>query len=204
MDSIQTEYSYIETAAIKIGDSILEVSSWGEHALDGVTNALAANEDGVLTLDDYPVYYRKVNEKKHVFDIVLSETETITLSAFKDLVAVHMDNGNSRDFFGKEATGIMGTLDGRLIARDGITDLSDDTDAFGQEWQVLDTEDKLFTTNRAPQYPEKCIMPSATTNQVRRLGETSLQKEAAESACGHFSGDRFENCVYDGMYSSQL
>ena len=194
--TIRYAYSFIETAAIKIGDAVLEVSSFGQHSLDGVDNALAFSN---LTLDDYPVSYKKVNEKKHVFEIVLSESETITLFTFKDLVGIRLSNEASREFFGADATGIMGSIDGRLLGRDGVTDMSADTDAFGQEWQVRpEVDGNVFQVARAPQYPEKCIMPSASTKQVRRLGESSLQKEAAETACAHFSGERFENCVYDG------
>lgn len=199
--TIRYAYSFIETAAIKIGDSVLEVSSFGQHSLDGVDNALAASDGGRLTLDDYPISYKKVDEKKHVFEIVLSESETITLYTFKDLVGIRMSNEASREFFGTDATGIMGSMDGKLLGRDGVTDMSADTDAFGQEWQVRpEVDGNFFQKSRAPQYPEKCIMPSATTKQVRRLGESSLQVEAAETACGRFSGDRFENCIYDGNY----
>ena len=36
---IRYGYSYIELAALKIGNDILEVSSWGEYSVNGVGKA---------------------------------------------------------------------------------------------------------------------------------------------------------------------
>ena len=63
--------------------------------------------------------------------------------------------GATASFFGN-SLGMMGSFEiGEMLARDGETVL-DDPNAFGHEWQVLDTEPQLFQDkNRFPQFPMK-------------------------------------------------
>ena len=89
-------------------------------------------------------------------------------------------------------TGAMHGRNGTVIS---------DPNEFGNEWQVLDTEPMLFQTVRAPQYPAKCIMPSATKTS-RRLGE-SIAEKVAMKACEHW-GDQKDQCVYDVMALGDL
>jgi hypothetical protein len=64
----------------------------------------------------------------------------------------------------------------------------DDANAFGQEWQVLDTEPSLFQTVRLPQHPQQVRTlpsPMQEASQLRRrLSESSsIDQLAAEQAC---------------------
>ena len=201
--TLRYKYSYIESAALMIDGEILEVNSWGEHALNGVDNVFTTDGSDGFSIAGYPIYYTQVNKKKYIYDVVLSPGENITLTSFKDLVAVHMNNGHSHHFFKQDVSGIMGSFDGTMLGRDGLTDMSDNTDAFGQEWQVGKEEPMLFRTARYPQYPAKCILPSPAQEQGRRLGET-IAKEAAEVACSRFAGTKFEECVHDVMATGDL
>jgi hypothetical protein len=91
------------------------------------------------------------------------------------------------------------------LSRDGKTVMSD-ANAFGQEWQVLDTDPTLFQTARLPQHPQKCIMPSAkaTSTLRRRLEESSMdQLAAAEKACAHW-GKGKDDCVFDVLATGDL
>lgn len=191
------QYSYIEAAVIRIGENTLEVSSHGDYALDGIG---AANLTGNAKLAQYPIYHSVPSEKRHVFDVVLGPHQNITLSTFKDLVSVKISEG-SRDVFG-DSVGLMGSFKGELLARDGspLSLEADGVNAIGQEWQVLESEPMLFRTARAPFAGEKCILPSVETKQ-RRLGESKLSQTDAERACGDFSGQQFDNCVFDGTSS---
>lgn len=196
--TIRYEYSYIEVAAVQIGDEVLEVGSYGEFSLNGVEGA-----DLPTMLAGYPVYHTQVNKKRHKFDIVLGRSENITISTFRDVVAVFINGGHqSAKYFGN-SVGIMGSYNGTLLARDGVT-VMENINEFGQEWQVTDEEPKLFSfAARHPQYPHKCILPEPKSEKARRLGET-IAKSKAEEACSHLSGKPFDNCVFDVMAFGDL
>jgi hypothetical protein len=79
---------------------------------------------------------------------------------------------------------------GDMNARDGET-VIDDANAFGQEWQVLDTEPSLFHTVRLRQCPQQVytLAPPMEASHVRRrfLEPSSSVKEFdAEKACAHW------------------
>lgn len=67
---------------------------------------------------------------------------------------------------------------------------------------VLDTEPKLFQTNRYPQYPVKCTMPAPKDISSRRLGE-SIAESTAEKACAHW-GDQKDQCVFDVLAMNDI
>lgn len=203
--TIRHMYSYIEASAVQIGGDVLEVGAYGDHAVNDVDGALSTSWNAQKTIGGYLVHYTMISKKSYRYDIVLSPHQNITLSSFKDLVAVHLDGGNFKQYLDvATATGIMGTLDGKLVGRDGVTDMSNNINAHGQEWQVRDVDPKLFRTTREPQYPAKCILPSLEATQRRRLGESRAEKDAAEAACSQFSGVEFDECVYDVMSTGDL
>ncbi len=102
--------------------------------------------------------------------------------------------------------GLMGECrSGHIIARDGKTVL-DDANAFGQEWQVLDTDPSLFQTDRFPQYPTVCTMPPPMqASQLRRrlLESSSINQLAAKEACAHW-GEGQGDCVFDVLTTGDL
>jgi hypothetical protein len=40
LTQIESDYSYIESCAIRIGDEVIEIGGWGEHLLNGVDDAI--------------------------------------------------------------------------------------------------------------------------------------------------------------------
>jgi hypothetical protein len=192
-------YSYIESAAVKIGNDILEVSSWGEYSLNGVSHC-----DLPQTMGDsqFPLTYKKKSEKSHSYHIAVSDTEEIVLTSFKDMVAVSVQNA-SRANFGT-SVGMMGAFnDGKFIGRDGTTVFADPL-AFGQEWQVLASEPQLFQMPSA-HVGKTCVPPTITEEGRRRLGEGDVAKEAAEKACAeHGEGEIFDMCVFDVLAMDDL
>lgn len=122
----------------------------------------------------------------------------------KHLVAVEINTGVFTEMNFQNSLGMMGSFNGTLLARDGMT-VTEDLNAFGQEWKVTDEEPMMFHTARAPQYPSQCILPSPKTMSQRKLGET-LSREAAEEACSHLSSHKaeFEHCVYDAIATGDL
>lgn len=185
------DYSYIESAAIKIGDNVFQLSSYGDYILDGVSQA-----ELPATIGGYTIRQTAQNAKESKFEIQFSEYKSIELSTFKDLVNVRTPVLNHDEF--RTSKGLFGAFpSGRLVGRDGTTVFTDHNE-FGQEWQVLDSEAKLFQdANHFPQHPhDKCVLPDPTKDSRRRLGET-VAREAAESACNHW-GDLKEMCIMDG------
>jgi hypothetical protein len=190
--------SYINSAALRIGTDVLEVQSQGVYYLNGVVGA-DLNE-----ISGFSLTHTQVNDHQHEFVVAVGEGEHLTIKTYKDLVSVTADGGHTKDFGG--SVGLMGAFgNGHMLARDGETVLRDDPNAFGQEWQVLDTEPKLFQTVRFPQYPEVCTMPSAKSAAKirRRLSESSHEELAAEKACAHW-GEGKDDCVFDVMATGDL
>lgn len=183
------DYSYVESAAVKIGDDVLEVTAFGDYMLNGVSKApMPAKMAGFEVTESIK------NDHDVTFEIHVSKTETIKVKAFKDLVSVtftgaHMDG----------AKGIMGDFKtGNHVARDGVTIMTNH-DEFGQEWQVNpEVDGQIFQVKSRIQYPaEKCMLPTPVKTGRRRLGET-ISVEAASKACEKVGNeDAIAACVYD-------
>ncbi|CAB9510567.1 expressed unknown protein [Seminavis robusta] len=207
--TIRYDYSYIETAAIRIGSDTLEVSSWGEYALNGVDNAIFNQQPALRkgnklnTLGGYEIFHTQMSKKKHVFDVILGPNENITISNMKDIVAVRINHKTNDHFMNVE--GLMGHINGGMLARDGVTDLHDDINAMAQEWQIRDDEPMLFRSVREPQYPAKCRLPDIQEKESRRLSE-GITEEVAKAACAHLKADAqaFADCVYDVTATNDL
>jgi hypothetical protein len=76
------------------------------------------------------------------FEVHLAGRERIKVKTYKDFVSVLFEQAQQAHFADSE--GLMGAFGtGHMIARDGKT-VIEDANAFGQEWQVLDTEPTLF------------------------------------------------------------
>ena len=69
-----------------------------------------------------------------------------------------------------------------------------DMNAFAQEWQVTDAEPKLFMTDRDPQYPTKCILPTAEMKKERRIGGLHWM-DVAYVACQKVTGYKHNDCT---------
>jgi hypothetical protein len=197
---IRRDMSYISSAALRIGSDVLEVESQGVYYLNGVLSAaLPAELSGIAFSHTQP------NDKQHVFEVHLGGRERIKLKTYKDFVSVLIEQGRNEHF--GDSAGLMGDFRlGHMIARDGKS-VIDDANAFGQEWQVLDTEPSLFQTVRLPQHPQQvCTLPPPmqASQLRRRLSESSSVDElAAEKACAHW-GEGKDDCVFDVLMTGDL
>lgn len=187
------EYSYIESAAIQIGEDVLEVSSFGGYMLGGVSAAELPN-----TIAGFTVQHSQPSANIHLFEILLDEDkdEKIVIKTFKDMVSVKLHGASPSRFHGSQ--GMLGNYDknGLMMARDGVTVIND-PNAFADEWQIKDVEPKLFQSRRRPQHPQACRLPSETKEKRRRLGSSSITMEEAEAACGSWPADLIPGCVHD-------
>jgi hypothetical protein len=196
---IRRDMAYISSAALRIGSDVLEVESQGVYWLNGVLSADVPNE-----FSGFAFSHTQPTDKQHVFEVHLGDRERIKVKTYKDFVSVLVEWGQSKHFI--DSVGLMGDFRmGHMIARDGKTVL-DDANAFGQEWQVLDTEPTLFQTLRLPQHPMECTMPPPMqASQLRRrlLESSSVTELAAEEACAHW-GEGTDNCVFDVLTTGDL
>jgi hypothetical protein len=135
----------------------------------------------------------------------LGGRERIKLKTYKDFVSVLIEQGHNKYF--ADSVGLMGDFrTGHMVARDGKA-VMDDANAFGQEWQVLDTGPNLFQTARLPQHPQQvCTLPPPmqASQLRRRLSQSSsVSQLAAEKACEHW-GEGKDDCVFDVLTTGDL
>jgi hypothetical protein len=195
---MRRDMSYISSAVLRIGTDVLEVESQGVYYLNGVLGA-----DLPVEFGGFDFLHTQPTDKQHVFEVHLDGRERIKLKTYKDFVSVLFEQAQGKHF-GK-SVGLMGAFGtGHMIARDGKTAI-DDANAFGQEWQVHDTEPSLFQSQRFPQHPTVCTMPTPVqASQLRRrLSESSVDELVAEKACDHW-GEGKDDCVFDVLTTGDL
>ena len=213
---IETWWSYIESAVVRIGDQTLELK--GSESGDGPhywINGIAGNKD--VEKDDnirhfetameeqgcFKIHYTNFGPKKHKFRIDLNCLgDAISMETFNTWIAVNAKAKTPADFAG--ALGLMGHHpDGALVARDGVT-VMNNTDEFAVEWQVRSEESKLFSSVEGSQHPDACAMPQAVSASAkkRRLGESLLTAEEAAIACARVTVEDRDECIFDGEFAA--
>lgn len=171
-------YSYVSSAAIKINDDIMEFGSWGQVIHNG---QFGFEDEGVYqlskSLGGHTLTKKVGTKKEHTYLIEFGTGGGgIEVKSYKDMVAVRLV-GTSAHFM--DAIGLMGSpIDGSRLGRDGKVVTKGDN-AFGQEWQVMVEEPKLFEAqDREPQAPRPCHVPLLPEMTQRRLGEGMARKKA--------------------------
>jgi hypothetical protein len=191
------QYSTIASAALRIGDEILEVSGkdGGMHILNGQVHV-----ELPASLAGYTVTHMRHSDIQQTYRVHLSHKQAVVFTTWRDIVSVSIEHGTVEDF--GDAVGMMGDFaTGRLLARNGHE--MDDVNAFGQEWQVRVDELKLFQTVQSPQHPQECVLPTMQSEKRRRLGE-GITEAAAKAACAHADVDDMDACVYDVMATNDV
>ena len=154
------EYSYIESAVVKIGDDTLQVNSFGSYFLNGISaGEMPAN------LAEFPVSYKVVDDKTHLFEIDLGDEQMLVIETYKDLVSVKITGARADSF--KNSRGLLGEFGtGAKLGRD--RKIIEDANAFGNEWQVLPSDGMLFHNLSEPQFPRQCFNPDKPPAQLRK------------------------------------
>lgn len=212
--AIRRNWSYIKSAAIRIGNDILEVMG----GADGNHYWFNKKHQGELsTIGGFLVSYKKANSKSRSYTIDLggNKENKIEIRTYKDFVRVNFQNP-SKELYGN-TVGLLGDFaTGKKLARDGVTEITD-VNEFGQEWQVKLDAPMLFNEVSGPQTPfKKCMLPNKNSQaeekrhrhqRHRRLGQveakdefveefTELQAKAACEKAG-VSKDELAACIYD-------
>jgi hypothetical protein len=192
---VDGSWSLVSHAAVRIGDDIFEVRNDGSHYLNGIANFTLP----FMLAGQYEVSMgvEPVKDKERTWYIVtLDDGDKIKISHFKLMLSVNV-NAKLDD-----ASGMLGssTKEG-MIHRDGET-VIEDPHEMGHHWQVNDQELMLFSEIRAPQFPERCVMPE-TESSFRRLRTQSDANKyrRAEEACAGVSRDVLEFCIHDVIQS---
>ena len=197
---IQGHYSYIESAALKVGETVFQLDA-DKYFVNGVEYT----DDSSLPmfLDEFVIEAVQREATYKVYTVVLTDLSTIKFKVIKNFISVAV-SGHEDDF--ADSVGLLGDYStGNPLGRDDrpLTDFV----KFGMEWQVLAEEPKIFQTNRSPQLPAaKCILPSdAATASRRHLLRSKADTElavSAQSAC--VRKEDYESCLEDVLTTGDL
>ena len=201
--TIDSFYSYIEAAAVKIGGRILELDGVDKIYLDGqevqAPVTFIGNHNITYT-------YRRVEDggKKQIYSL---ESNKHTLVQFRfylhyltlNVVAAGNSFHNTR--------GLLGSFkDGSMITRDGLA-FKGKFDEYAFEWQVNPEDPVLFREQRSPQLPmESCRLPTAGRPARRLRANTRLLSAATEACAAATSGHstNMDLCIDDVMVTGEV
>ncbi len=224
IDSATINYSYISAAALKIGNDVLEAKDDGSIYINGAaasfpqeTTSNKRSHTTTFAGFDLIKTVKGKNKKIIVYDLILSEDgkedKSIQVRSNLKTGILFIDMSGNFD----NSVGLMGragTTRGYAMARDGKTNLAGEWNTYGEEWQVLDVEPKLFQDNRAPQHPAGCLynsqpQHSASKNRLRRRlmdgsFDNGISKELAMKACEMHLGRKRDFCISDVMATGDL
>jgi len=193
------QWSYVDSAAARIGDDILEVRG-GKNStfwINGVQGNVNTDE---MVIANYKIKHQNISEKSKKFVVDLGDGEGIIFKTWNSFVSVQIENPKHENFVG--SVGLMGSFpEGLKIDR--TNSIVDQFNVFGQEWQVLSTEQKLFHNIEDPQHPQKCEIPSSVEMR-RRLAASLVTFGEAEKACVGADSDNKELCIFDIMATNDL
>jgi hypothetical protein len=201
--TVQDWYSYIEMAALRVGDYVMEVHSQ-YLTLDGIEYT---DHDLPLSFGGdfkYVINAPEVEEdtKFHgakVYRVDLHDESWINFKVYKEFVFIEV-SGHEEDF--SDAMGLLGDYyNGNMVDRQGQRVY--DYDQFGFEWQVRPGVDaNLFSTVREPQFPRQCNMPSVQRSSRRLRANNGSLFTDAKSACAKAADINL--CVDDVLATGDL
>jgi hypothetical protein len=193
------QWSYVDSAAARIGDDILEVRGGKNNTfwINGVQGNINTDE---MVVANYDIKYQNISEKSKKFVVDLGDGEGIIFKTWNSFVSVQIENPKHENFVG--SVGLMGSFP-KGLKIDRTNSIVEDFNVFGKEWQVLSTEQKLFHNIEDPQHPQKCEIPSSVEMR-RRLAASLVTFDEAEKACVGADSDNKELCIFDIMATNDL
>mmetsp|Transcript_19258 Transcript_19258/g.39030 ORF Transcript_19258/g.39030 Transcript_19258/m.39030 type:complete len:230 (+) Transcript_19258:791-1480(+) len=204
--TIQEYFSYIEKAALRVGENVLEIQEDGfllnSVKLTSDDLPVTFGGDFKYTVSKAPIEAGKNPKYYQYYKVDLHEDSAILFKFYKKFLTISV-SGHSSDF--ADSTGLLGEFHtGAMLDRDGSEIHS--FQEFGFEWQVSPSDPKIFSETRSPQLPfEQCRLPTAPRTTRRALRGKALQlMEAAQTACAHVNGSDFELCTEDVMMTGDL
>jgi hypothetical protein len=198
-------WSFIETSAIRIGKDTFELKGSNDNdifLINGIVQKIENEDEVVGSISGYDIKFMQVNENSRKFVINLgtnqnnNNIEEIIFTTWKSFVSVGVKNPTKEHFDG--SVGLMGSFPaGLMVARDGKT-VFDDSNQFGQEWQVLNSEPQLFAQRGTVGPNDMCSSPS-NIEMRRRLEASVVTLKEAENACNSVHKEMKDLCIFDVM-----
>jgi von Willebrand factor type D domain len=206
--TIESDWSYVSNAAIRIGDDVLEIISNSNttHYFNSAPNLefpIAMANKFIVTkhrVEAFPGEFRT----DYMIDLMVRNDDArdrgdvIRITSFKKMLSI------SIDAILDDSYGMLG-VSGKegMLKRDLGTEIDDST-LMGLEWQVRDTEPMLFyDTQRAPQYPEQCWLPEV--NSRRRLQkQSSAAIRQAKEVCADVDNIMQQFCIHDVILTGDV
>jgi hypothetical protein len=201
--TIEDYYSAITSAALRIGSDVIEIDANDVY----FNSQKVVDGDKPTSIAGFPIEYipdPKGNIRTEITVGKNNQNEKIVFRWKKGFMGVLFEIPSKKNFEG--SYGVLGTFEfGLLVGRDGFTEF-ENTSEFVEQWQVKDTDDKLFhDLHRAPQYPMRCIMPQVSETKVRRRRlQRTISREQAANACAHWPKQGQESCIFDVMMTGDL
>ena len=208
--TIDSYYSYMEAAAIRMGNDVLEVNaSEMLFLLNGERIHRLVDDDKSFLFDSggrtYQFSLQEKHDKKRIYRLDLGAT-SILFKFFAHYLTVSVIGGYEEL---ADSVGLLGSRhDGSMFGRDGKPfELT--FEDYGFEWQVNPAVDTiLFQQDRSPQLPyEKCRMPTQARPSRRRLraSNTELYKQALEACSNVANGqENIDLCVQDVLATGEI
>lgn len=196
---------------MKIGDNVIEVTPKAEIILNSniISQDNSSNETPMPGLPFVITKEEKGSKRLIVaYSFDLGNGRTIDIQANKKRSMMFV---RTKGAFSAETQGMLGTPGQKeMLSRDGRS-LSDiDVKAYGESWQVRDTDAQLFQEALGPQYPQKCLYEDApgATSQLRGhrklLGKRIVSLEEASAACIGVKGHKMALCIEDSIAMGDL
>lgn len=208
-------WSSIESAVVQLGENILEIQGDGKKSisywLDGTKVEEMETEDTILLGNHYIVKFNRFDDHQSRTRIDLGHRNAMSIETFKRFIRVNFHiGGNATQFV--RSVGLLGSFpDGHKVGRDGQTVFVDVDNEFGQEWQVLESDPRLFHVSSNVQSPRKCLMPSdiqknSKKKRQRRLGESLISKQEAHEVCSNVGvkQDELDACIFDVLATNDI
>jgi hypothetical protein len=206
------DFSYISGVAMKIGEDVIEIKPNADILLNHIATTIV---DEQLTLSGLSFAFTKEEKgtKKMIisysFDIGNGCVINVQANKKRGMMFVH-----TKGVFPLETVGLLGSPGkSEMVSRDGnmlMTVDEIDVNAYGESWQVRDTDLQLFQQPLGPQYPQKCLYEDASgaTAQVRGRRKLMAKKvvtvEDAKRACATVVGMKNALCVQDTIAMGEL
>merc|ERR1712224_26256 len=196
---IEAFWSSIESAAIKIGDSTMEIRAdptkqdWLWINSKSIATDLVEGAWHKTHMEGFLVRYKSSGPNTREANLYLQGAkEVMVFKTFKSFVRIDINHKGSDNY--SKAVGLLGSHAnaGKRLGRNGK--FIEDVNAFGNEWKVIpEVDGSLFHSYEGAVLGKKCIMPPeyhegddnltvTSSLRGRRLGASALDHTAAEKA----------------------
>jgi len=202
---IESIYSIVTGTAIRVGNAIFEFDhetiGQPKFYVDGMEIPELPFEDELFKVSTYTIESAEFKQSVDIYTVDLGNDAAVTIEVMGMWSMVEIAA------LGPEvvgSTGLSGSYPGgQMLARDGVTDLSHDRNAYGSEWQVQEDEPKLFRTipDGHPQAPQNtCKMPEKDAHTYFRENKKDMYVKAYR-ACKALKLTKadLKDCTFDVM-----